>query len=283
MKINSRDCQLPRHIFVNLPPDELARRISRIDIIGLDVDNCLISGHGQIHLGMKLLPNIMLEAFRKFPAGFFLKLCAGTCGLLSFKLKKLMRTDIFNMFIMKCFALTLKGVEKDAFDEAVDGFDKFLRQGAEEAILYFSQMAPVILLSLGVEPVVRWLVNRLGSFGSDSRIKIYANKVRFEKRESREVFAGYEAGPELKNGKDKVNLLIRESEAVGAKIPMVVGHDENDLDMITWARDCGGVSVGFAPESAYKDLFDVVVTRADWDMLIEFLNNLVSKNTEKFS
>ena len=270
MKTDSFHHYRLQNVILNIPFDELKKRIRLVDIIGLDVDNCLIAGHGQIHIGIKLLPDIMLEAFMGFPAMFFTKVCAGVCGLCFFKLKKLLGTDSFNLFIMKCFAHTLKGISKDAFDEAVEDFRRLMRPGAEEAMQFLANSSPLVLLSLGLEPVARWLRDRIKDCDTVHRIVVHANPVHFKKDGKSMVFTGYAGYPKIKNGEDKLNLLVREAERVGARTPMVIGHDENDLEMVKWTRNRRGVTIGFAPKKRYSGLFDVVVLEPSWYSLIEF-------------
>ncbi len=261
-------------IVLNIPIEELKDRIARVDIIGLDVDNCLIDGHGQIHVAVKLLPGIMLKAFRGFPRDLFLTLLAGGSGLMLFKLKKILGTDRFNRLIMKCFAVTLTGVEKESFTRVVETFDEYLRPGAENAILGMSRWAPVVLLSLGIEPVARWLECRVRKLDEKCRVRVCANRVRFRWEKEKEVFAGYDGVPLLADGNDKKAVMAREAIIRGANVPMIVGHDENDSEVVKWANGLGGLTVGFAPESRYRSMFHIIVQEPSWDTLLEFVDEI---------
>ncbi len=275
MKNNGSSISLPSGISLNISIDELISKIRCVDIIGLDVDNCLLDGHGQIHVGLKLLPDIVKVAFRRFPLGTLMKIGMGICGLSMFKLKKILGTQRFNLFIMHCFAKTLEGVDKESFEKAVCDFENFLRPGAREAVIMFAGFAPVVLLSLGIEPVVKWFVKSLGKVDSKYSVVAYSNRVCFESKGGKEIFSGYEGQPILKNGRDKLKFLKHEAELEKAKFPLVIGHDENDMEIINWAKNRGGIAIGLAPEKMFRDIFDVIVTKPSWNELNRFIGSLV--------
>jgi len=92
-----------------------------------------------------------------------------------------------------------------------------------------------------------------------------------------EVFVGYKGSPELESGKDKQKILAREAILRGAICPMIIGHDENDTEIIKWAKNQGGLTIGFAPEPRFRDMFDIVVTDPSWYVLLTFVNNLMER------
>ncbi len=274
MKSDSYRNPVPPGLFLNAPKENITKRIRMVDIIGIDVDNCLMRGHGQIHIAVKLLPEILLLAFKGFPLEFSRKILAGISGLFVFQLKKSLGTDSFNLFIMECFARTLQGIDREHFEAAIGAFKRYVRPGAAKALRSFLNMAPVVLLSLGLEPVVKWLLSQCLVDTERSSVRVYANRIKFDTVCGRKVFAGYDRTWMVRNGKEKLELMVREASRIGARSPLVIGHDENDVELVKWASERGGVSLGFMPRKDCRHLFDVVIDEPSWDRVVDFFRCL---------
>jgi hypothetical protein len=259
-----------KEVCFNLPFEDLKKRFVNIDIIGLDVDNCLISGHGQIHLARSLLPEILSLAVKTFPLGFSKKMLSGISGLFLFQIKKQFGVDCFNEWIMNCFGETLQGVSGSSFALSVSRLINYIRPGAEVALRYLSTVAPVILLSLGVKPVVEELVAYWQKKVPGFSAGIIANPVEFKEKTDGFVFSGYGKEGLIRNGRDKMKAFKREASKLNARAPIIIGHDENDKELAEWAKRRNGISIGFRPDTRFESLFDVGV-KGSWYQFVEVL------------
>ena len=259
-----------KRVCFNCPFEDLKKRFENIDIIALDVDSCLIYGHGQIHLARSLLPEILSLAVKTFPLGFSKKVLSGLTGLLLFQIKKQFGVDCFNELIMNCFGETLQGVSGSSFALSVSKLVNYIRPGAEAALGYLSTVAPLIFLSLGVKPVVEELVGYWQMKIPGFSASIIANPVEFKENSHGFVFSGYAREGLIRNGRDKMEAFEKEAGKLKARAPIIIGHDENDKELAEWAKRTNGISIGFCPDARFESLFDVKI-EGSWYQFVEVL------------
>ncbi len=257
---------------------ELLERLRNVDVIGVDVDSCLIKGHGQLHIAFRLLPEILVLGSKRFPRTFIEKVIWGAGGFFLFHMKKYLSSDRFNVKIMECFSKTLKGVPRASFDEAVRSTIRFIRPGACEAVNFLLDFAPVVFLSLGIEPVARAFIEYSGLRERDVPTPVIANMTVFRENGSNTVFDSISRESLISDGKAKLESFMVEMEKIGARCPMVVGHDENDIYLSHWVRSRGGITVGFCPAKRFENAFDVIIRSGSWEDFVAFFRE-VARNT----
>jgi hypothetical protein len=100
------------------------------------------------------------------------------------------------------------------------------------------------------------------------------NTLQFERKGAREVFVGYRRD-ELKTSKiHKSELLEKRIKQFNAKTPLVIGHNEDDTEMVKIAQKMNGIGIGFNPLPEVEHTFDIKVFGKDWEHLYQLVKKL---------
>ena len=85
---------------------------------------------------------------------------------------------------------------------------------------------------------------------------------------------GYQQGGLRSNKIHKGELLKKRITQCNAKTPLIIGHSEDDTEMVRIAQKMEGVGIGFNPLPEVEHAFDIKVMGKDWGQLLQLVKKL---------
>jgi hypothetical protein len=258
---------------------ELRARLLGVDFAAVDIDECVYPGYSQADLGHLLFFAIAARPICPSDRLLLPQLLSGGAYIQRVGLVARFGLRPSNRALMRRYERSMRGIPEAYFLEEARRIPPRSREGAAETLRLLGRFVPVGLISLGVnvltEEFARQLGREGGSGGGAGGVRFAdSNRIRFAPDAAgRRRFAGYEE-PLLVGAGDKLRILERRLEELGASRPLVIGNGEDESAMSELARRAGGLSVGVKP-TGRAGIFDLVVDGESWIPLLELLSHVL--------
>ncbi|MBM4037133.1 MAG: hypothetical protein FJ290_01350 [Planctomycetes bacterium] len=244
-------------IAVARPLDGLRAAYRRTDLAALDLDECIFPGISQEALGAPIARRLLHGS----DCRFLPRLVAGGAYRAWTRLKKLFGIRTPSSQLIAWYEWTMRGIPEEHFLQATRLLPKRSRPFAAETIALLAEHAPAGIVTLGLDVVARAYVERWPGLSF-----FEANTVVFQQGPGgRSVFTRYDRERMLATGEDKRRAVERRLGESGASVPLVVGHNDDDVPLARLARERGGLAIGVNPPLRLSDEFDAVATGPDWE------------------
>lgn len=259
-----------------LPLEELRRRLGRVELGAVDLDQCVFPGFSQSVLGYFIFGQIALAPRRAADLGLLPRLLRGGLFIRRVELKQLLGRQPTNLALMLRYERSMRGIPEHYFCRGARWIPPRSFGGALEALALLGQRVPLGLISFGIQPIADQYRAQLNArAGAEVVVFAEANAIRFAPgKDGRPRFAGYR-GPIHFDPAHKLALLRRHLAARGAEVPLVIGNGRDEVPMAQYARAHGGLSIGVAPPPALRPAFDLLLTADSWQPLLALLRTLL--------
>lgn len=252
-------------IYFNTCRDIIDERMKKVDILCTDLDECLFPFFTQVLVAGEIL----VEALFKKNKWKYIPQLIGGASVILFLIVVTFGNIRFlkNEFLMNLFARTMKRIPLDLIRKHSRYIHTFFYT---ESLLFLQKMSqrkvPIVILSLSIQPILDELKNNIGFID-----ECIGNKIIFSKKNN--TFIDY-ASPKMTNADDKLSALMELKERHPFKTPLIIGHSDDELRMVEYARSVGGVSIGINPKNHLEDSFDIVIKSVNWSSLTQYLADL---------
>ena len=239
---------------------DLKSRFSNIDLIAIDLDECVFPGYSQTILGAFIFFNIFFMPYKLKDWKYIYQLINGGLFITFTKIKTLFNINAGNIDLIDKYEKTMKGIPQIYFDKMARFIPRLSYIFSYSAVRDLSKKAPVGIVSFGLNVILDEYVRQFGK-EDKSYISFYdSNTICFQGGK----FAGY-LRSQLKTDKfDKKATLESKFSEYKARCPLVIGHNEDDLEMVKYAQENGGIGIGFNPKKAFEKYYDVVIKSWTW-------------------
>ena len=256
-------------VYSRYPIEELKARFERIDLIAIDLDECLFPGYSQTVLGKFIFLEILLKPFNFRELKFIPQLLSGGLFITLSDFKKIIGITTPNLEMIDKYEQIMKGIFSEYFMKMASHIPPMSYDGAIEAIEKLSQKAKVGIISLGIDIITKEYLRQFKCISfADSNI------LRFQKLNNKKVFSGYERINLKTNKFHKREMLESRLREFDAKRPLIIGHNDDDVEMAKIARRMDGLTIGFNPSSDIEDVFDVKIKAKDWYPINKLIQRL---------
>ncbi len=254
--------------------DEISRRFHQTDIVVVDLDQCLFPGFSQTVLARRVLRKIFLSPLEASDHRFLPQLLRGGLFIVHALLRESFGYTTSNLEMISRFESAMKRIPLEYFLFFAKTLPSLSYRGSLETIRELSRAAPVGIISLSIDLILREFQENLNEKGDVCLAFFDSNELYFEKVNGRTIFLGYKRSALRTDKNHKGECLIQRMAQYGAKRPFVIGHNCDDLEMVRIARESGGLSMGFNPPVELAGSFDVQVTAKDWKPIRELVRRL---------
>jgi hypothetical protein len=255
-------------VLSKLPADDVRSRLEACQVAFVDLDGCLFPGISYAALAAFAWVELLLG--RRGRASRY-RLPGLTATLPHLYLKRwLWRFDrtVSSRRLLHHFATLFRGLEMDVIERAADRLPAVPRRSVREALSRLARRMPVGILSMCLDSVGRAFQSRWTDDGPAVFSFHLTNRLRPVRRDGITVFSGRYLPPFHSTAADKAAAARQWLAAHGRTVPLVIGHDEDDVELAKLAEERGGLSIGIRPRRELRRHFRVVT---DWVSLAGFL------------
>ena len=258
-------------ILFNDSQDAVNRKIRNTDIVCTDLDECLFPFFTQVLVAGEILVEAV---FKKNKWRYIPQLTGGALFILFLTLITFGNIRcIRNEFLMKCFSRTMRGIPLDLIRKHSRYIHTFFYTESLKLLQYFSaRNIPIVILSLSIQPILDELKQNIGFIQECIGNGIDIN-------ESNNTFEKY-TEPIMKDGHDKYDQFISIMNKLGCSRPLIIGHSDDEIPLVRYAREHNGVSLGINPKKHIAKEFDIVLQSINWNPIVTYVENLDQHNNE---
>ncbi len=269
-------------IAVARPLEELRAAFARTDLFALDLDQCIFPRISQEALG----EGIALRLLRGPGRRLLPRMLVGGAYRALTHLKRFFGARTPAARLIAWYEWTMRGVPEVHFRETARELPPRSYPFAAETIALLVGHAPTGVATLGLDVVARTFVEQLpGLSFFDANVVVFCSDKRpacrgvgrpasgtlaatsQPERGEERVFACYDHSRLLDSGEAKRQAVERRMAAVGASVPTIIGHNEDDAPLARLARERGGLAIGFNPSPRVLNAFDAIATGPDWEAM----------------
>jgi hypothetical protein len=256
---------------LNLPLAEAQRRFAVCDICCVDLDQCVFPTFTQIALGTLAVGRVTVTPSLWPKIG---QLLAGGSYIVRSRLGQLRGVHPTNEEQMERFSRVMSGMPVDLIESLARLLPRISFPGWRDALAVISARMPTGMLSFAIQPIIdayrrthSWRGRPIFDLASGTPIDIG------DDGNGPVLLACYGAESNL-TGQAKLDTLRRWMHQCSAAVPLVIGHGPDETPMADFARECGGLSIGFRPTSTWAGHFDVIVEALTWRPVTQLLRLL---------
>jgi hypothetical protein len=256
-------------VYCRYPYSELLRRFRDTDLVVIDLDGCIFPGFSQTFLGRLIFFHIVFSPFNWRDIRFFPQLLLGSLFILRTQIKRGLGRKTSNLVMMQRYEDTMRGIPYKYFETLTGRIPYKSYYRSLDTINMLSNKAPVGIISFSLDIILR-------AYQSQANIAFFsANTTRFAALDGNYGFLGYETDSLKTNSLDKAQVMERYLKTYRAQCPMVIGHDEDDTQMVRIVQNMQGVSMGYNPLPDLNGLFDVSVKANNWGPIFTLFSDLM--------
>ena len=243
--------EIAPNIYSEREGKELSKYLERVDLVLIDLDDCLYPGTTNI----TLFKNLCLLLARKRMAKDLARLSRSLPVLFLMKGGQLLKAGVTNPELTLYFSRMVSRVPFLYLQAAAKPIPSCSFPGVEETLKVLSRKARIGLISLGLDVVLE------------------EYKAQFP------LIDFFDCNPVAQGVSektiDKAEKARERIEEFKAEMPLVIGHNSDDLGMIKMAREHSGLVLGFNPSQEVLKECDIVVKARDWQPLAKYLQSIL--------
>ena len=259
--------RLSEGVYSKYTVEELRTRFKRVDLMIIDLDECLFPGYSQAKLGKLIFLDILLRVSNLRHWKFLPQLLSGGIFIIMAKMKRAFGINTSNLKMINRYERTMRNIPKKYFYDLAKHLPAMSYYRAMDTIKELSKKATVGIISLGADVILKEYLSQLRPYLSffDSNVLL------FGKVKDRKIFKGYQTEDLKTNNSHKREMLEKRLGEFGSVCPLVIGHNEDDAEMARVAQERKGIGIGFNLSSSVKDTFDVRIMAKDWQPLYSLI------------
>jgi len=247
-------------------------RFAACDICCVDLDQCLFPTFTQTILGSLAVGRAAISPslWPKIP-----NLLGGGYYLVSTRLRQLTgRHQPTNSELMARFSSVMSGMPMNLIESLARLLPRISFPGWRDSLAIISSRMPTGLLSFAIQPIIEAYRRTFGWRGRPIFDLASGTPVEVTGGAKGPVLLGcYDDNGSL-NGQAKLRTLNQWMDECKAKRPLVIGHGPDEAPMADYAREQGGLSIGFRPTEGWAEHFDLVVNAMTWRPVTRLLRLL---------
>ncbi len=254
-----------------LPLEEAQRRYRACDICCVDLDQCVFPTFTQIVLGTMVVGKALITPGLWPRLG---SLLSGGTYIAGARLRKMRGDRPSNDEMMARFSSVMAGMPIDVIESLARILPSMSFPGWRDAMALISARMPTGLLSFSIEPIIEayrrtngWRGQRIFDLASGTPVDV-GQTVRGP------VLVACHQPEEDLTGQAKLRTLRQWMSDCRAATPLVIGHGPDETPMAEFARQRGGLSIGFRPFDDWADHFDITVDALTWRPVTRLLRLL---------
>lgn len=245
-------------IYSEMEDKELNERLGKMDLVLIDLDDCIYPGTTNVVLFRNLC--LLLICSRRTKDLFYLfRFLRFLPILLSMKCLQLLGLGVGNTELTLFFSQMIEEVPFSYLQTVAMPIPSNSFPGVGETLNVLSRKAKVGIVSLGLDIVLE------------------EYKIQFKDGE-RPLIDFYDGNPVIqkisKETIDKSKKVRERIEEFKAEMPLVIGHNLDDLGMMKVSKEYGGLVLGFNPSQEIIKECDIVVKAKDWQPLAKYLQSI---------
>ena len=238
------------HIYSNWQREALKEKLKKVDLVLVDMDDCIYPGT----TNLALLRNLFLILLHRGEYNALFKIMSYLPILLGMKCLQLLDWGIDNRRLTLFFSRMNGNVPLFYLQTAVQPIPSHSFPGTKETLTILSGKSKIGLISLSLEIILEEYKRQFRA-GGISLIDFYD---------------GMQAnGSELIDKGEKARERIQEFRA---EMPLVIGHNRDDLGMISMVKEKSGIVLGFNPSREVARQCDIIVNAKNWQPLVDYLS-----------
>ncbi|MFA6218109.1 MAG: haloacid dehalogenase-like hydrolase [Candidatus Omnitrophota bacterium] len=239
-----------RQLIFNRPKAEVTARLSVVDIVCADLDECLFPFFVQIIVGISMFvealirPSLWIYLPHLSKAGVFIGM---------YKIKQLLfKLSFPHEILMDRYAVFMRGVPVAFIKRHSVYIHWFFIPGVLGYLKTFSDRGiPVVILSMSIQPILDVIREKVGFLA-----RCVGNEVLVDKKD--DTFSGYTQN-RMVDGSDKLGKFKEIMRSYQAQHPLIIGHSRDEVPLVEYYSTLGGVSIGLNPRKEVASRFDVVL------------------------
>lgn len=262
VRINKDMRKIAPCIYSKMEKKDLNERLKRIDLVLVDLDDCIYPGMTNVTLFKNLC--LLLVCSRRIKNLFHIfRFLRFLPVLFLMKGLQLLRLGVDNPELALFFSRMIEKIPFFYLQAAAKSIPSASLLGAEEALEILSRRAKVGIISLGLDVVLE------------------EYKIQF-KGKGRQSVGFYNGSPIIQGvpqeTMDKAKKARERIEEFKAEMPLVIGHNLDDFGMMKVAKEYGGLVLGFNPSRGVARVCDIVMIAEDWRPLAEYLQPTLDRD-----
>ncbi len=258
---------------LRLSLDQTQRRFAACDLCCVDLDQCVFPTFTQIVLGTLAIGRSAAtpRLWPKLP-----QLMAGGAYIAGARLQKLRGYRPTNDELMQRFSSVMHGMPLDVVESLARVLPRISFPGWRDAMALISARMPTGLLSFAIQPIIDayrrthcWRGRPIFDLASGTPVEVASGA------HGPVLLGCYDENSDLSD-EAKLRTLEQWMTDCGARVPLVIGHGPDEALMAGFARERGGLAIGFRPKPEWADRFDVIVDALTWRPVTRLLRLLES-------
>jgi hypothetical protein len=250
---------------------DLQQRLEAVDLVAVDIDECMFPGFSQNVLGHLIFNQIVTRPLSGADLRYVPQLVRGWAYVRKALLLRRLGRSPSNVELMRRYEKSMMGIPEEYFRRGARLIPDRSYPGVLQTLCLLGQRAPVGLISFGIHLIAEEYLAQLTTTGDPCVSFVDANRVRFAGRDgARPGFAGYDE-PLMTRPADKLRVLEQRLSQYGAAVPLIIGNGKDEVQMASLAKERGGLSIGFRPGPDIQQHFDLVVSSDSWMPLLGLL------------
>jgi hypothetical protein len=240
--------EIAPHIYSRWEAEKLRRRLREVDLVLIDLDDCMYPGTTNLTLLRNLF--VLLLYRRKYKVLF--RLIGYLPILFLLKCLQLFGLGVDNCKLILFFCQMVKSIPFFYLQTAAQPIPCHSFAGTKESLAVLSKKSKIGLISLGLDIV----------------LEEYKKQFR-DGKPLIDFYNGTQIKPlKLIDKSEKTRERIKE---FNAQTPLIIGHNKDDLGAMKVGKEKGGLILGFNPSRKVIGQCDIIVKAKDWQPLVGYL------------
>ncbi len=252
---------------------ETQERFAACDICCVDLDQCVFPTFTQIALGTLAVGRAAVTP-SLWPR--LRQLIAGGSYIAHARLRKFRGERLTNEELMHRFSSVMSGMPVDMLESMARLLPRVSFPGWRDALALISERMPTGMLSFAIQPIIDAYRRTRGWRGRPIFDMASGTPIQVAGSANGPVLLGCYGDDSDLTGQAKLNTLKGWMADRGARVPLVIGHGPDEAPMADYARQEGGLSIGFRAAPDWADHFDVRIDAMTWRPMTRLLRLLQS-------
>jgi hypothetical protein len=254
-----------------VPFNEAQQRFVACDICCVDLDQCLFPTFTQAALGALAMGRTTVTP-RLWPK--IGQLISGGSYIARARVRSLLGRRPSNEELMQRFSDVMTGMPVDLIESLARWLPRVSFPGWRDALARITKRMPTGMLSFSIQPIIDAYRRTHGWRGQPIFDLASGTPVEVTSSDRGPVLLGCCGDAADLSGWAKLRTLQRWMDEHHASVPLVIGHGPDEVPMAEFAREQGGLSIGFRPKREWADRFDIVVDALTWRPVTRLLRLL---------
>lgn len=258
--------------------EDFRSRLREVDLVASDLDECMTPLITQAIVAGYVVRRALVSPRVERRLRLLIQMHLHGSRFVGFKAIHLITKRPDNALLIREFEKFSRGVPVQWFRDETKRLVRSIKPGVMDVLGAFqARGVPVGVISLGFEPVLEAIRDGLAERHGHTLDFIDCSPVEVD-AEGR--FVRFAPGEIRLEPMDKAVMLEERLENYGASLPLAIGHDQDDLEMLRAAGARGGLRVGIGPLDILLDGLDAVVLGTSWEPFAKYICDCGFRNAD---